>query len=111
MTREEVIASLRDQARDKASLSNEPGDIFDYDRQALMAAAATLEVFAPGWISVKNRLPEEGQTVLVLDKWGHIRDRTLKTIGNGFVCFTPDGMQPGRDITHWKPMPEPPKER
>lgn len=60
------------------------------------------------WISVKERLPEEGEVILTRDKYGHLRDRTLKRVGK-MMLFTPDGMEPIRHITHWMPLPEPPK--
>ena len=62
----------------------------------------------PEWISVKERLPEEGEVILTRDKYGHLRDRTLKRVGKTML-FTPDGMEPIRHITHWMPLPEPPK--
>lgn len=64
------------------------------------------------WISVKDRMPEEDTPVLTLDKFGHIRDRELKRFHYGEMpaLFRPDGLAPGRDITHWMPLPEPPKE-
>ena len=62
------------------------------------------------WISVKDRMPEIGEYVLTLDKWGHIRDRELFMFKSGFICFRPDGLVPVKDITHWLPLPLPPKE-
>lgn len=59
------------------------------------------------WISVKERLPEKGEVVLTRDRYGHLRDRTLKQLGNTML-FTPDGLEPKRHITHWMPLPEPP---
>ena len=55
-----------------------------------------------GWISVKDRLPEDGQDVLVWDDGGfaYIDVRlcgTWKYGGN-------------YGVTHWMPLPEPPKE-
>ena len=61
------------------------------------------------WISVKDRLPEIGLRVLTLDKWGHIHDRSLYRFNCGFLSFRPDGLEPGKDVTHWMPLPEPPK--
>lgn len=62
------------------------------------------------WISVKDRLPEIGERVLTLDKRGRIGDREYYRFESGFICFRPDGLVPGKDITHWMPLPEPPKE-
>ena len=61
------------------------------------------------WISVKDRLPTEGERVLTLDKWGHISDRTLERFRDGTILFRPDGLSPQKDITHWMPLPEPPE--
>lgn len=61
------------------------------------------------WISVKDRLPAVGEKVLTLSKFGHISDRYLHEYGGGLI-FSPDGLKPGRDVTHWMPLPEPPKE-
>lgn len=62
------------------------------------------------WISVKDRLPEIGVRVLTLDKWRHIHDRKLYQYRSGGLVFTPDGLKPGNDVTHWLPLPEPPEE-
>lgn len=61
------------------------------------------------WISVEERLPEIGVRVLLLDKHGHILERELYRFIDGFLCFRPDGLVPGKHITHWMPLPEPPK--
>lgn len=63
---------------------------------------------APKWIPVTERLPEEGKKVLTLDKWGHIHDRSLYKHMHGVTVFRPDGLSPGKDITHWMPLPGPP---
>ena len=67
------------------------------------------------WISVNVRLPGEYKDVLiygekVLDKplvgyyipeWGHIRWTGMSR--DGYLYFY------DKDITHWMPLPEPPK--
>ena len=63
----------------------------------------------PEWISCMKRLPDIGEPVLTYNRWGHINDRTLKQYLNGKVYFSPDGTEPVRDVTHWMPLPEPPK--
>lgn len=62
------------------------------------------------WIPVTERLPEEGITVLTLDKRGHMRDRKLYTFRGGQRLFRPDGLAPGYDVLYWRSLPEPPKE-
>ena len=63
------------------------------------------------WISVKDRLPEEGIRALTLDKYGNIGVRALKRFaGEENPLFRPDGLAPGKHITHWMPLPQPPKE-
>ena len=61
------------------------------------------------WIPVTERLPEHGERVLTYDRYGHIRDRVLKQLGNTEL-FTPDGLAAKKHITHWMPMPDAPEE-
>ena len=69
------------------------------------------------WISVKERLPDKDGFYLVAYneyEWGiackratiSMRFRTGKEAGvpKGFICDA------GRAVTHWMPLPEPPKE-
>lgn len=62
------------------------------------------------WIPCSERIPEDGQDVLI---WDNI-DKTSFT-GHYVWCdgWTVDGYAVNRfhfDITHWMPLPEPPKE-
>lgn len=62
------------------------------------------------WIPCSERPPEDGQDVLI---WDNI-DKTSFT-GHYVWCdgWTVDGYAVNRfhfDITHWMPLPEPPKE-
>lgn len=63
----------------------------------------------PEWISVEDKLPEEGETVLICTKGGYVTQAYLFTdiaeqsfletyINNQFF-----------DVTHWQPLPTPPK--
>ena len=57
-----------------------------------------------GWISVKDRLPDEGEYVLVWESQGFAYcDKLICGIWN-------IGANNGAIITHWMPLPEPPKE-
>ena len=87
------------------------------------------------WISVKDRLPEPGKIVLVhqVYSWQRFEDGAAVTVGrlrpteNGcvsyweFQYYRPDFRDgtvldngiicPGSEyITHWMPLPEPPRE-
>jgi Protein of unknown function (DUF551). len=57
------------------------------------------------WISVKERLPENGRRVMVIDKH---ENQTIAWCEHG--RFWPDNLQFSPSmITHWQPLPEPPK--
>ena len=72
----------------------------------LMAAFARLKEKVPTWISEKERLPEQGERVLV-SNGGFICESYLSQSGKwqrgGVDMFF---MTP----SHWMPLPEPPKE-
>ena len=56
------------------------------------------------WINVKDRLPEEGKYVLVWESQGFAYCEKL-------ICGIWNiGANNGAIITHWMPLPEPPKE-
>lgn len=61
----------------------------------------------PGWISVKDRLPEEGEDVVIIVRtgvpyWYHVaylkHGRWMRDSGR---CIYDA-------VTHWMPLPEPP---
>lgn len=68
------------------------------------------------WISVKDRLPELGEEVLVLGNEGslEVRRLTLRKIhpDEKDPHYWLDGWDESADytVTHWMPLPEPPKE-
>ena len=71
--------------------------------------------FEPRWIPVTERLPENDQDVLVMVHWRDYPEnmmcygRKYKTrwyLWNGEL----GELVKGFDITHWMPLPEPPKE-
>ena len=73
------------------------------------------EAAKPQWISVTDRLPEIGETVFVL-AYGYdaFTAKMLDQIEYGYPVFECSGFfrelaKPGR-ITHWMPLPVPPKE-
>ncbi len=56
------------------------------------------------WISVKDRLPEFGETVLVFE--GKVFIAIYKKSGFIKHCF--DLEHYAEDVTHWQPLPAPP---
>lgn len=61
-----------------------------------------------GWISVKDRLPEEDGEVLA-SLFGYVYMCWFLAATNQFE--TPSGrVWDVGDVTHWMPIPEPPKE-
>lgn len=70
------------------------------------------------WISVKERLPEEGMQVLIYEGNSHenyrdIRRRiaTYKVRENGINWYEGGQWNNGIYTTHWMPLPQPPKEK
>lgn len=60
------------------------------------------------WISVKDRLPEEGEDVLIIEEdgcidVGHMLRWKGKSDWNSHLFFEPK-------VTYWMPIPEPPEE-
>ena len=78
--------------------------------QDLRRENAKLRARVPEWISVDDRLPEPYVTVLV----NMPGEKPFRTVREGFISN--DGIwqsamfrrEPG-EVTHWQPMPQPPK--
>ncbi|MDW1110275.1 DUF551 domain-containing protein, partial [Mannheimia haemolytica] len=61
-----------------------------------------------GWISVKDKLPEIHEEVLVTNNFIMIAKFNGESwITSGGIL----GIQPVYDVTHWQPLPEPPREQ
>lgn len=58
------------------------------------------------WISVKDRLPEDGQSVLTC-KNGICEIQTYEKRRNGWLCK--GWFWSMATVTHWMPLPQPPK--
>lgn len=56
------------------------------------------------WISVEERLPDNGETVLTVDNEGYMIVASWYELGGWLlpVCRA-------NPVTHWMPLPEPPK--
>ena len=79
--------------------------------ELLTDALYLLKVQEPGWISVRDRPPEEEGTYLVFRKepFGAVTMAWYSGNENGWMAldgsFYADGV-----VTHYMPLPEPPKE-
>lgn len=64
------------------------------------------------WISVKDRLPEIGKSVLIYyPKWDGDEIQVAKLEGDGMMFDICGEFNIGTGvITHWMPLPEPPKD-
>ena len=89
-----------------------------YDRSQVMEcidASPTVDVWTSGkWVSVNDRLPESEQYVILWTKTGVMKyakylddepHRPWITYDENGSCRAWDNV-----VTHWMPMPEPPKE-
>ena len=96
-TREKLIEILKD------TRANAAWHRWGYEESAdhLIANGVTI----PEWIPVTERLPEKWQNVLVVRTDGAFR---LDFVGSLDVWYD-DVNFVGYPVTHWMPLPEPPK--
>ena len=92
-TREKLIELLETLFCSAAAL-----DIADY----LITNGVTVQQ----WIPVTERLPEEGQRVLSVKEEGYVE---INCITNRTGDWFSRAYDPSSVITHWMPLPEPPK--
>lgn len=64
------------------------------------------------WISVKDRLPENGVYVLVCGPRGGIQLAQMRgdRCDHRYIWWKAYGTRKFTTCTHWMPLPEPPKE-
>lgn len=71
-----------------------------------LAYIQQLEAQVPKWISVEERLPEDGRYLVLTEKAGNTKKVHTATYNSlGWWTYANFG-----EITHWMPLPEPPKE-
>lgn len=76
----------------------------DCDGMCEMAAVVVNAPTIGGWISVRDRLPDTYKRVITYDKYSGVKENWLL---KEKPCV--DWSQ-GFHVTHWMPLPEPPKE-
>lgn len=110
-TPEEMAEEYLDQ--DKVACDAIDHDAEDLVKDAFLAGYKA----AQQWISVKDRLPREGQDCIFyvdfVDKWDSGSERiNFQEIGvfNGKDRFDHRSHTDLDRVTHWQPLPEPPKE-
>lgn len=84
--------------RNKERFSKLHEEIADLEKQ--------LSESQPQWISVEDRLPEENGTYLIAVKGSYASHFTGFDIESNEFC---DNVFRKSDVTHWMPLPEPPK--
>jgi hypothetical protein len=103
----------------KCNLQNFQNDVAYWCEEHILELASCLianGVTVQEWISVKDRLPDTAERVLVCKTWngrvykpeyGYYQDFPKR---NGcWYVLTEFGYYPQREVTHWMPMPQPPK--
>lgn len=84
------------------------------DVTEMIANAPTIEPVKQGWISVNDRMPERNELVLVCAA-NAARGGKIRFVGayDGFwflqTAADTIGLTIQYDVTHWMPLPEPPK--
>ncbi len=61
------------------------------------------------WISVNERLPDIGKSIIFATKYGDTAEG--KYIGDCWVQYRWTTKVKNESVTHWMPLPEPPKEK
>ena len=78
-------------------------------REAI-CAIEELQASVPKWTSVEDRLPDVGQVVLTYIPNLSIHTGFLTEDGDFMHDVLKDCKKRGYTVTHWMPLPEPPKE-
>jgi len=119
---EEIIRDLRDPSKpidcNEAALAIETLNRIIYLLESDRDAERDLRLYAeekiPRWIPVTDRLPEEWKSVLTYQPYVGDEDKPLIRvswyIGNGSWRECERANKLELPVTHWMPLPEPPKE-
>ena len=102
----DVREKLIDLILDAKRTEPETGRFTEYLADHLVSNGVTVQ----DWVSVKERLPQEKVNCIVHYKHAYCDNDGYWAIG---ICFN-DGekfqINPAYKVTHWMPLPKPPKE-
>jgi hypothetical protein len=62
------------------------------------------------WISVNDRMPEDGQEVIIYSEGGKVEAGVYYSNEFGFDYYDVSIRDIIVNVTHWMPLPEPPKD-
>jgi len=96
----------------RVTYANTRQEAWQIASETLARADAVAET--DGWIAVGDRLPEEEQFVLAYRPFAHLKpaaDRNVRCLMfRGLdVPFSIGGFDGTHEVTHWQPLPQPPK--
>ena len=86
------------------SLLDYPYD--DIDMINAFKAGAEWQAKQSPWISVKERLPENQDIVLVRGEYGGKATAYLHGKDSGFIIYGEDAYKVFGEVTHWMPIPD-----
>lgn len=95
-----------EQAAFEAYLEEISGSELHLEQEREEAFSAGYEAAQPQWISVKDRLPDEDEVVLVHAECNSTILPKIIELGHWDTLVCKIGM---KFITHWMPLPPPPK--
>lgn len=99
--------------RSNASFASKAENHFLELQNAASEAAELLKAYEPGWISVKDRLPEEKGEYLTAYHpchWDNVDYHIVQIDKDTWRGQTTWAKKKYHRVTHWMPMPEPAKE-
>lgn len=88
---------------------NRFADYSDYSEMHDIISELETE-YVPQWISCKEQMPEDGISVLICSYRRTVHKATYDRDMGYFYIADSDLHYNELDITHWQPLPEPPKE-
>ena len=101
----DVREKLIDLIIDAKRTDPEAGSFTEYLADCLISNGVTVQE----WISVKERLPQEKVNCIVHYKHAYCDNDDYWAIGMCFYDGEKFRVDPAYKVTHWMPLPEPPK--